>query len=111
MQAGRLRSAVRDGEPDEQVVGPSLGVLGGHVPVPVPVERVGVGDLELGVVPGAATGLDSVFGKVLSEEAERLRESRDTYVFHEHLESENHPVYFHEFAERCRECGLQYLGA
>ena len=34
-----LGSSVGDGDPDEDVVGGGLGVLGRHVPVPVLVER------------------------------------------------------------------------
>ena len=39
-----------------------------------------------------------------------LRAVSDSYVFHEHLEEENHPVYFHQFAERASRKGLSYFG-
>lgn len=53
---------------------------------------------------------DSAFGKVLEEEQERWNEVGDYYLFHEHLEENNTPVYFHEFARRAAAVGLQYLG-
>ncbi len=53
---------------------------------------------------------DSAYGRILSREAGALRAASDSYVFHEHLEEENHPVYFHQFAERATRKGLGYLG-
>jgi methyltransferase-like protein/trans-aconitate methyltransferase len=46
---------------------------------------------------------------LLSGEAERLGRSPDSYVFHEHLERTNLPLYFHEFVARAERVGLQYL--
>ena len=53
---------------------------------------------------------ESAYGRILSRESGALRAVSDSYVFHEHLEEENHPVYFHEFAERASRKGLRYLG-
>src|SRR5207244_4505177 len=38
-----------------------------------------------------------------------LKDASDTYIFHEHLEEVNRPVYFHEFAKRAAAHHLQYL--
>jgi len=49
-------------------------------------------------------------GLLLKEELDLFRKvSNDTYLFHEYLEPNNHPVYFHEFAGRAAAHGLQYL--
>jgi len=53
---------------------------------------------------------DSAFAHVLRDEQERWKEVADYYLFHEHLEDENQPLYFHEFARRAADRGLQYLG-
>jgi methyltransferase-like protein/2-polyprenyl-3-methyl-5-hydroxy-6-metoxy-1,4-benzoquinol methylase len=53
---------------------------------------------------------DGVYGRLLKKEAEMLADESDTYLFHEHLEDVNSPVYFHQFAERAAARGLQYLG-
>src|SRR5215218_9852340 len=53
---------------------------------------------------------ESAYGRILSREAGALRAASDSYVFHEHLEEENHPVYFHQFAERASRKGLSYFG-
>jgi methyltransferase-like protein/cyclopropane fatty-acyl-phospholipid synthase-like methyltransferase len=53
---------------------------------------------------------ESTYGRLLREEANTLRPAADTYVFHEHLEDANYPLYFHEFIARAAAKGLQYLG-
>ncbi len=50
------------------------------------------------------------YGMFLKSELELIKKSRDSYLFHEHLEEVNVPLYFHEFAERAAAHGLQYLG-
>jgi methyltransferase-like protein len=47
---------------------------------------------------------------MLKAEAELIRVQPDNYIYHEYLERENHPVYFHEFVDRARAKGLSYLG-
>jgi methyltransferase-like protein/cyclopropane fatty-acyl-phospholipid synthase-like methyltransferase len=49
------------------------------------------------------------YHQVLTAEAERLGGAPDSYVFHEHLERTNLPLYFHEFIQRADAAGLQYL--
>jgi methyltransferase-like protein/2-polyprenyl-3-methyl-5-hydroxy-6-metoxy-1,4-benzoquinol methylase len=49
------------------------------------------------------------YNQLLSGEAERLGRSPDSYLFHEHLERTNLPIYFHQFIERAERAGLQYL--
>jgi methyltransferase-like protein len=53
---------------------------------------------------------DTAYGKLLSQELERLSKQSDGYLFHEHLESHNEPLYFHHFAEDLGKSELQYLG-
>lgn len=49
------------------------------------------------------------FAQMIEDEVEQLRDGRDTYVFHEHLERFNEPLYFHQFAARAAGAGLQYV--
>lgn len=58
----------------------------------------------------AALPAESPYAQVLRAEAELLERSRDAYVFHDHLETENHPLYFHEFVDQTKRAGLRYLG-
>lgn len=50
------------------------------------------------------------YGLFLKSEMELLSRQTDNYLFHDHLEENNHPVYFHEFVSRAAARGLRYLG-
>jgi methyltransferase-like protein/ubiquinone/menaquinone biosynthesis C-methylase UbiE len=52
---------------------------------------------------------EGVYGAALREEKELLERLSDSYVFHEHLEKDNQPVYFYQFAERLSAHGLRYV--
>jgi SAM-dependent methyltransferase len=75
-----------------------------------PAVRVGQARAFLEFVAKGVTEQDSAYARVLREEAEMLRPKADYYLFHEHLEDVNQPLYFHEFAERLAAKRLQYLG-
>jgi len=53
---------------------------------------------------------DKPIGSLLKEEIKVIRESKDWYLFHEHMEEFNSPLYFHQFVERAEKHGMQYLG-
>jgi methyltransferase-like protein/cyclopropane fatty-acyl-phospholipid synthase-like methyltransferase len=75
-----------------------------------PADRVLQARALLDFVADATPDADSGYARMLREEAELLRREQDYYLFHEHLEDDNHPVYFHEFMERAAVHRLQYLG-
>ncbi len=50
------------------------------------------------------------YHQMLKNELQNLQKQADHYLFHEHLEEVNDPLYFHEFAERAQAKGLRYLG-
>jgi methyltransferase-like protein/cyclopropane fatty-acyl-phospholipid synthase-like methyltransferase len=50
------------------------------------------------------------YALLLKAELENIRTQQDHYLFHEHLEEVNEPMYFHQFAEMAGTMGLQYLG-
>lgn len=52
----------------------------------------------------------SAYSILLKQEVETLRQQADHYLYHEHLEENNEPLYFHQFAERAKGKGLKYLG-
>lgn len=56
--------------------------------------------------PGAQT----TFANLLREEAKQLSNKPDTYLFHEFLEVENNPLYFHEFVKLLEGASLRYVG-
>jgi SAM-dependent methyltransferase len=55
-------------------------------------------------------GTSSTYAAMLLEEAQRVRQQADAYIYHDHLEEVNEPVYFHEFIARAAGHGLRYLG-
>ena len=53
---------------------------------------------------------DSAFGKLLAQEADLAMKANDYYLFHDHMEENNRPCYFKDFAERSYKYGVTYLG-
>lgn len=50
------------------------------------------------------------YSQLLKQELEALRHQSDHYLYHEHLEEVNQPLYFHQFVEAATAKGLKYLG-
>lgn len=65
--------------------------------------------LELVLRVQRARTTESAFGAALEEEARLVRDAPDDYVFHEHLEDCNAPLYFEEMVRRAGTRGLSYL--
>ena len=53
---------------------------------------------------------ESLYSQLLKQEVETLRHHADHYIYHEHLETVNDPLYFHQFIEHARKHDLAYLG-
>jgi len=49
------------------------------------------------------------YTQLLKDEAAMLEGSLDSYLYHEHLEEVNEPLYFHQFVKRVDTAGLRYL--
>jgi methyltransferase-like protein/SAM-dependent methyltransferase len=50
------------------------------------------------------------YSQLLKSELETLRHQADHYLYHEHLEENNEPLYFHHFMSRAGNHNLKYLG-
>lgn len=50
------------------------------------------------------------YGALLRRELTLLQALPGDYLYHEHLEDDNEPIYFHQFAERLAAHRLQYVG-
>ncbi|HEX5094242.1 MAG TPA: class I SAM-dependent methyltransferase [Burkholderiales bacterium] len=61
-------------------------------------------------VAKASRDSDTPYQRLLQSELEHIGRMEDYYLHHEHLEENNQPLYFHEFARRLAVNGLQYLG-
>jgi len=53
---------------------------------------------------------DEPYRAMLQRELNAVQHAADSYLFHDHLEEINAPVYFHQFAARAQQHGLRYLG-
>ena len=53
---------------------------------------------------------DSAYAAHLESELDLLSVHRDAYLLHDHLEENNHPIYFHQFVADARRFDLDYLG-
>lgn len=79
------------------------------MPFEQPQERIDQARALLDFVASAVPAEASAWGQMLHSELELLRQCSDWYLFHEHLEPTNTPLYFHQFAERAANAGLQFL--
>ena len=52
----------------------------------------------------------AAFGRLMAEEANLLMRCSDSYIYHEHLEPNNRPCYFHEFVAAAAKQKMAYLG-
>jgi methyltransferase-like protein/trans-aconitate methyltransferase len=57
----------------------------------------------------ASSSGSSTYQKLLTDELEVIGACDDSYLYHEHLEACNEPVYFHEFVSRSQNHGLRFL--
>jgi methyltransferase-like protein len=65
-------------------------------------------DFVAGAVSRRATTSDP-HALLLGKELDHIRGMSDAYLFHEHLERDNSPLYFHQFVERLQSLPLRYL--
>jgi methyltransferase-like protein/cyclopropane fatty-acyl-phospholipid synthase-like methyltransferase len=63
----------------------------------------------LDFVVNSTKDVQTPYSQFLRSEMEMLRRFHDSYLYHEHLEEHNAPVYFHQFAGRAAAHGLRYL--
>ena len=52
---------------------------------------------------------DPTYHTLLCRELEILKNRADSYLYHEHLEEENEPLFFYQFIDRAAAHGLKYL--
>lgn len=57
----------------------------------------------------AGPGNDPTYHELLRRELEIVRNRHDSYLYHEHLEEENEPLFFYQFMERAEAAGLRFL--
>src|SRR5262249_48911467 len=74
-----------------------------------PSERVRLAREVLGFATRSVADPSRGLARSVRDESELLAKVPDDYLYHEHLDEVNHPVYFHEFVRHAAVHGLQYL--
>lgn len=74
------------------------------------VKRIQQARALLKFLSDSATSQKDAYAILLKSELEILSNQADSYLFHEHLESVNEPLYFYQFVQRAAAHGLVYLG-
>ncbi len=64
----------------------------------------------LNFIVESTEGQNTPYAQVLKGELELLGKHPDSYLFHEHLEANNRPLFFYEFVEMLKQHELQFLG-
>jgi methyltransferase-like protein len=75
-----------------------------------PADRLAQAKSLVQFVAGATKGADTSYQRLLQSELKHIGQMEDYYLHHEHLEENNQPIYFHDFAKKLAVNGLQYLG-
>jgi methyltransferase-like protein/SAM-dependent methyltransferase len=75
-----------------------------------PQERVQQARALLKFLAEATAAQQTPYSVQLKRELETLAQLPDSYIYHEHLEEYNAPVYFFEFEQRLRDRKLRFLG-
>lgn len=75
-----------------------------------PHERVAQARQMLSFLETKGLPTDSPSAEALRRLIVELKDVSDYYIFHEYLEDENQPFYFHEFMTAAQAHGLQYMG-
>ncbi len=75
-----------------------------------PLERVKQARALLQFLGNSVKNQQTPYGLLLKQELEVLSKVNDSYIFHEHLEEHNDPIYFFEFNERLVKHNLRFLG-
>lgn len=74
-----------------------------------PAERITRARELVAFLSTVAATFDEAYAGALQLESETLKAAADSYVFHEHFEDVNQPVYFEQFMEEAAAVGLQYV--
>lgn len=75
-----------------------------------PTERIRQARALLDFLAQATRQDGGPYATLLRLELEHLSKQADHYLYHEHLEEVNEPVYFHQFVAAAQRHGLNYLG-
>ena len=85
-------------------------IMSYHVaPLRTPSEKIAQARALLQLILDAQLDRTTPYAAVIEHELKVVNSATDQYLFHEHLEENNQPFYFHEFVEQASAHQLDYL--
>lgn len=75
-----------------------------------PAQQVHEAKMLLNFIHENTPASNESYRQIIDRERKILNSTNDSYLFHEHLESENHQFYFHQFWEMIDNKDLAYVG-
>ena len=64
----------------------------------------------LSFIVTSTEGQETPYAQILKQELEMLSKHSDAYLFHDHLEVNNHPMFFYQFMDMAKSFDLQFVG-
>ncbi len=77
--------------------------------IPDPPTKIKQARALLSFIVDSTEGQDTPYAKILKSELDLLGKHPDSYLFHEHLEENNRPLFFYQFMELAKSFDLQFL--
>ena len=75
-----------------------------------PVAKIKQARALLAFIVESTSGQSTPYAEILKAEIDLLAKHPDSYLFHEHLEENNRPLFFYQFMELATAHDLQFLG-
>src|SRR5438105_6025506 len=77
--------------------------------IPEPRQRIAEARAFIEMLSKVVRDAEGPYGKLLIRELDNIRTAPDSYLYHEHLEQDNHSFYFNEFARDCAAANLDFI--
>jgi len=74
-----------------------------------PIEKVKQARGLLSFIVESTEGQNTPYAQSVKQELQMLSKHSDAYLFHDHLEVNNHPMFFYQFMDIAKEYGLQFM--
>jgi len=74
-----------------------------------PMQKVKQARALLSFIVDSTEGQTTPYAQGIKQELELLTKHSDSYLFHEHLEANNHPMFFYQFMELAKSFNLQFM--
>ena len=78
--------------------------------IPDPKTKIQQARAFLNFLVESTEGQETPYAKIVKSELDLLAKHPDSYLFHEHLEENNRPMFFYEFIDMAKQHELQFLG-